>query len=203
VAEKWLISWCPSTDQGAQALLAGRGYEVVRRYHEMVRPTMDAIGDSPVPDGLRLQVGRFEEARPVFDAAAEAFRDHWGERDESEEAFRRFITDPLSPPELWVVAWDGDEIAGVVTNKLDAPDEDGSGGRLGTLDSVSVRRPWRRRGLGRAMVAESLRLLRDAGATRATLGVDTDNQQRALDLYTGAGFEPVNTELEFRRRFEA
>lgn len=200
VGPKWLISWVPAAHDGGVALLTGTGYDVVRRYHEMVRPTLDEIVELAVPAGLSIRPGRREDARAVFDGATEAFRDHWGEREEGEEAFQRFLHDPLSPPELWVVAWDGAEVAGSVINRLDAPEDDGS--RLGTLDAVSVRRPWRRRGLGRAMVAESLRRLREAGATRATLGVDTQNEQGALALYTSAGFEVANTELEFRRALE-
>ena len=53
---------------------------------------------------------------------------------------------------------------------------------------MSVRRPWRRRGLARALVAESLRALRDAGMTSAVLGVDADNPTGALGVYEDNGF---------------
>lgn len=200
---RWLISYAPESNEGATALLSSEGYTVVRRYHEMVRPTLDDITEAAVPAGLELRTGRADQARQVWNAMSEAFRDHWGEYDESETAFQRFLNDPLNRPDLWVVAWDDNQIAGVVINMVDDP-EDGPAGpeRLGTLDSVSVRRPWRRRGLGRALVAASLRRIRDAGATRATLGVDTDNENRALDLYASAGFAPVNTELEWRKPIE-
>lgn len=204
VAPRWLISYAPESNQGATALLSSEGYTVVRRYHEMVRPNLGAIADATVPAGLELRSGRPDQARQVWEAMAEAFRDHFGEQDESEAAYQRFVNDPQFNPALWVVAWDGDEVAGVVINLIDDPEEGPNGPeRLATLDAVSVRRPWRRRGLARAMVAESLRRVRDAGATRATLGVDTDNENRALDLYTRAGFAPVNTELEWRKSVEA
>ena len=48
------------------------------------------------------------------DADVEAFRDHWGGVDESEAAFERFFSGPEFQPELWRVAWDGNEVAGVV-----------------------------------------------------------------------------------------
>jgi ribosomal protein S18 acetylase RimI-like enzyme len=57
------------------------------------------------------------------------------------------------------------------------------------LDSVFVRRPWRRRGLAAALVGRSLALLRDRGMTSAWLGVDADNPTGALGVYERAGFE--------------
>ena len=52
-----------------------------------------------------------------------------------------------------------------------------------------MRRPWRRRGLARALVMRSLAVLRDRGLTSAGLGVDADNANEALRLYTECGFE--------------
>jgi len=203
ISPRWLISYSPGADPGATALLSSEGYAVVRRYHEMLRAALDDLPEPVVPACLELRPGLAEQARPVWEAMAEAFRDHFGEQDESEAAYLRFVNDPQFNPALWVVAWDGDQVAGAVINLLDDP-EDGSDGpeRLATLDAVSVRRPWRKRGLARAMVAESLRRVRDAGATRATLGVDAEGEHGALDLYTSAGFAPVNTELEWRRPVE-
>ena len=52
--------------------------------------------------------------RQLFEADVEAFRDHWGPHDESEASFRRWLSEPTFDPSLYVVAWDGDEIAGAV-----------------------------------------------------------------------------------------
>lgn len=201
VSPRWLLSYAPEANAGATALLSAEGYAVVRRYQEMLRPRLDDLPEPAVPAGLELRAGLAEQARQVWEAIAEAFRDHFGEQDESESAYQRFVNGPQFNPALWVVAWDGSQVAGSVINVIDDPEHDGS--RLATLDAVSVRRPWRRRGLARAMVAESLRRVRDAGATRATLGVDTDNENRALQLYTNAGFVPVTAELEWRKPVES
>ncbi|MEO5884797.1 MAG: GNAT family N-acetyltransferase, partial [Candidatus Limnocylindrales bacterium] len=58
----------------------------------------------------------------------------------------------------------------------------------GWLEHISVRRPWRRRGLGRALTAEGLRRLRAAGMTDVMLGVDAENPTGALGLYEDLGF---------------
>ena len=61
--------------------------------------------------------------------------------------------------------------------------------RRGWLDNVFTRRAWRRRGLAAALIARSLRLLRDRGMTSAALGVDADNPTGALALYEASGFQ--------------
>jgi ribosomal protein S18 acetylase RimI-like enzyme len=73
------------------------------------------------------------------------------------------------------------------------------GVRRGWLEHISVRAPWRRRGLARAMTAESLRRLRDAGMTEAMLGVDADNPTGALGLYQRLGFEVDARSTAYRR----
>jgi ribosomal protein S18 acetylase RimI-like enzyme len=178
-------------DPGGLALLSSSGYEVVRRGAEMVRPTLADIPVVAMPDGLALRRASTADARAVWDAATEIFRDHWGAVDESDESFASFVGNPKTDPSLWVVACDGDEIAGEVLASI----TDG----VGYLDSVGVRRPWRRRGLGRALVAESLRLLAARGATSVGLGVDLQNQNEAARLYESVGFEIRTTSTEFRK----
>jgi ribosomal protein S18 acetylase RimI-like enzyme len=62
--------------------------------------------------------------------------------------------------------------------------------------------PYRRRGLARALVARSLRVLRDRGARSAYLGVDLQNPNQALTLYESCGFRVVNSSLTYRRPFD-
>jgi ribosomal protein S18 acetylase RimI-like enzyme len=157
----------------------------------MVRPSLADVPAVAMPPGLEIRAVTRSDARAVWDAGAEIFRDHWGATDESEEGFASFVGSPKSDPSLWVVAWDGDQIAGEVLTSI----TDG----VGYLDSVGVRRPWRRRGLGRALVAASLRLLASRGATSVGLGVDLQNQNEAARLYESVGFAIRTTSTEFRK----
>ena len=61
--------------------------------------------------------------------------------------------------------------------------------KRGWLEHISVRRPWRRRGLARAISAMAMRRVRDAGMEDAMLGVDSENPTGALGLYEDLGFE--------------
>ena len=98
-----------------------------------------------------------------------------------------------------MVAWLGDTPAACLTNFIEpAPD----GSIRGYLESLATHPGHRRRGLGRAAMAESLRLLREAGATSAWLGVDTDNPNRALALYEDCGFRVVSHGATYRKPFD-
>lgn len=181
--------------------LERRGYRIVRWAFEMVRPALDEIAVPPLPEGLEIRpiVRDRAELRQVWDADHEAFADHWGGFDNSEEAFEEWLDEPTLDPSLFVVAWDGEEIAGAVLNVIDPSENEKLGVQRGWLDSVFVRRPWRRRGLGAALVARSLEVLRDRGMTSAILGVDAENPMGALGLYERAGFVESSREASWRK----
>jgi mycothiol synthase len=195
-------TWQPATADGALALMAAAGYEPVRWFFDMVRPTMDEIVEPPLPDGLELRPAASDQLRQLWDADVEAFRDHWGGFDGSDARFAEWQSDPKFDPSLFVVAWDGDQIAGGVINEINETENAAFGRRRGWLASVFVRRPWRRRGLARAVVARSLVVLRDRGMSSAGLGVDADNPTGALRLYEEAGFEPEFRSTAFRKPME-
>lgn len=172
----------------ASRLLETAGYEIDRWFFDMTRPSLDGLVDLPLPDGLELRPVPSDRRVQLWRANREAFRDHWGGSDESEAAMNRFFDQPHADPGLWLIAWDGDEIAAGVINVINPEENEALGVQRGWLSSVFTRRPWRRRGLARALIAKSLIALRDRGMTSAGLGVDADNRQGALRLYEEAGF---------------
>lgn len=181
------------------ALLTRAGYDVVRWFLEMVRPHLDDVEEVPLPDGIELRPVTPEQHVTVWRANREAFRDHWGGSDESEEAMQRLLDDPDTDTSLWLTAWDGNDIAGGVWNMIFPEENRALGLRRGWLGSVYTRRPWRRRGLARALISRSLLLLRERGMTSAALGVDAANPTGALGLYEAAGFKVHERFMAFRR----
>jgi mycothiol synthase len=188
-------------DEHGIRLLTRNGFEVVRRHAELVRRDLHAVPRIPMPDGLEIRpIDPGDEAavRRAFDVDTEVFRDHWGDVDGSDAAWERFKASRDIQPELWQVAFDrttGD-VAGQILNYL-ATGEDGD--TIGWTESIAVRRPYRRRGLARALLAASLERVRAAGATSAALDVDTENANHALDLYESLGFHVIAEQLEFHR----
>lgn len=181
-------TWAPDRQVGAHALFRAEGYEPVRFFFEMVRANLDDLPAAPLPAGLEIRPVRREQLRQIFDADAEAFMDHWGAHERTDEDFDALLAQPDLDETLWRVAWDGNEVAGVIVNTIWRKENEQLGVRRGCLDRVSVRRPWRRRGLARALIVESLRAIRAAGMDSAFLGVDADNPLGALGLYEGTGF---------------
>jgi mycothiol synthase len=177
------------TEIGHRVLLESEGFTPARWFFLMIRRTLDDIPNVPLPDGIEIRPVRPEHHRAIFEAENEAFMDHWMPREHSEADFETLFSRSYLDTGLWVVAWDGDDVAGVVQNWI-WPEENATLGLArGWLEHISVRRPWRRRGLGRAITAEALRRLRVAGMTDAALGVDADNPTGALGLYEGLRFE--------------
>lgn len=176
------------TERAAVSLLDAEGYVPIRFGFEMRRFLTGALPEHPLPDGLELRPVTSDQHRAIFDADNEAFRDHWGVREPGEGDFVRHFESPTTDTSLWCVAWDGAEVAGVVMNAIFSDENAALGIRRGWLEHVSVRRPWRGRGLAKALCAASFRVLRQRGLDEAWLGVDAANPTGALQLYEGLGF---------------
>jgi mycothiol synthase len=184
-------SICLEVEEGDLALLRAHGYAPIRFGFEMRRYLTGALPEIPVPEGLVVRPPVEAEYRAVFDGDEEAFRDHWGYRPAEEADFHSRFYGPEMDPTLFLVAWDGDQVAGVVMNAIFADENEAIGVQRGWLEHVSVRRPWRGRGVAKALCAASFRLLREKGIDEAWLGVDAANPMGALQLYEGLGFSTV------------
>ena len=200
VEPKWLASESIDADAGGVALLRGDGYQAERFFYEMVAPSLDAIAVPPMPAGLELREVTRDHYRAIWEASAEAFRDHWGENEWTEQDWVRFENDPHNAdPRFWRVGWDGDQVAGAIVTTVPVEENERHGRSRVYVSMVSVRRPWRRRGLARALLASSLIGSREAAYTSASLGVDTDSPTGATDLYRSLGFRPVRTFTNWRK----
>ena len=191
-----------SVGRPGEDLLRDHGYEPARWFFDMVRPTLADVAVPPMPDGIELRPVTPDQHETIWRANREAFRDHWGGSDESLDAMRRVLADPDTDTDLWLIAWDADEVAGGVWNEIRPGENEELGLLRGWLSSVFTRRPWRRRGLAAALIGRSLELLRERGMTSAGLGVDADNPSGALGLYEVAGFEVHERFTAWRRPLE-
>ena len=97
-------------------------------------------------------------------------------------------------PSLWFLALDGDELAGFSVCRKDSNDP--AAGHVGLL---GVRRPWRKQGLGQALLLHSFQAFRQRGWTRGTLGVDASSPTGATRLYERAGMSVYRDTLFLER----
>lgn len=194
-----LLSWVEDPDAGGLALLAGQGYERTRTYFHMIRPDMDDIDLPSLPPGIEVRPVTPDDLPRVWAAISEAFRDHFGEHDVSDAAFRRWSGDPDFDLQLLVVAFDGDEVAAGVQGSISATENTANGYLRGWADPVFTRRAWRRRGLASALLGRALVRLSERGMTSAQLDVDSENPNRALGLYERHRFVTDHTSSEWRK----
>jgi mycothiol synthase len=194
-------SFATSYQQGACALLEKDGYRIARRFYFMVRPDLENIPDLTLPAGLEVRPVRPDQYRQVWDAFQDAFHDHWGYSEPQEEDYEGWLGSSDFQPDLWQVAWDGDEVAGFILNFINHGENEEYGRKRGFTEGIGVRRPWRRRGLARALLARSLAMHRDLGMTEAALGVDTESLSGANLLYESMGFRTVHVMTTYRKDF--
>jgi mycothiol synthase len=140
---------------------------------------------SPVfPAGITVRPYRVDDEEMLRDALNDAFAHDPFFHEVSPSAFREFYLRARGfDPALWLLAWDGDELAGFVLAYSERVGEPG----LGWIGSLGVREPWRRRGLGEALLRSAFAALHERGFRRVGLGVDTENETGALRLYERVG----------------
>ena len=189
----------------SKKLFEDMGYTYIRTSYHM-RIEMDALVPEPVwPQGITLRTfNPKKDAEAVYRADTEAFRDHFGFIEPPfEDGFERFKHFQINyegfDPTLWFLAMDGEEIAGI---NLCRPhyyhDPD-----LGWVGSLGVRRPWRKRGIGLALLRHSFNEFYRRGKRKVGLGVDAQNLTGALRLYENAGMHVHNAFDHYEKELRA
>jgi GNAT superfamily N-acetyltransferase len=199
VPTKIVQAWVGDRNEAATRLVRRAGYEAVTYMAEMVRPSVEDLPDHPLPEGLELRPVREEDIRTIWEADMEAFKDHWGYVEPSEEDYERFRAFPYLDPELWKIAWDDEGVAGQVKSFVNAAENEEHGRLRGWTEQISTARRWRRQGVAKALIVESIRELAARGMTEVALGVHTENPNGAYQLYESLGYEVVGTWTTYRK----
>lgn len=200
--EKFLQSFTTQHEVGLVAMLENEGYKPVRRNWDMVRPTLDNIPSFPMPEGLEIRPVLPEHYRAIWDASNESFRDHWGFSHPTEADYQEWLTDKnIFQPELWQIAWDvaTNQIAGQVRPFIHQAQNEKYGRKRGFTEFISVRRPWRKQGLARALIGRALEAQKQQGMTESALGVDSENLSGATRIYQDCGFVVVKENTIYRK----
>lgn len=186
--------------EATRRLLRHDGYAEVRYTFSMVRPGFDDLPSEALPPGIEVRPATAQTAMQILRAADDAFADHWGFAELTDEDREAWIADPIMGQlDVWQVAWDGDEVAGGVLGFINESENERLGRRRGYTEVIFTRRPWRGRGLATALIGRNLRLLVERGMTEAALSVDAENLTGALALYQKVGFEVRKTRLVYER----
>lgn len=176
-----LVTWAEDKLEERRELTAERGFKVVRQLFQMRLDLEPAPSAPGWPDGIVVRAIRPEtDGERAHAASQEAFSEHFLHWPTPYEEWLPYSLEREGmAPDLWLVAWDGDEIAGQVWVQQ-------RGGEV-LVEDLSVRKPWRGRGLGLALLLEEFRRLAERGYPFVRLFVDAQNTTGALDLYLRAG----------------
>ena len=177
-----LHAYALAQDERAHRLFELSGMRELRRYYRMMIELDGEPAPAEWPEGLRVETFKREDARAFHEAMGEAFEDEWGfvRMPFEEWSEVRFVKDPDYDPTLWFVVREGEEIAAVMRNE---PDRSGAG----FVGALGVRKPWRKRGLGLALLQHAFGEFYRRGKPRVALGVDAENPTGATRLYERAG----------------
>ncbi len=197
--DKLLEAWSNDANVAATSLIRDAGYERLTYAAEMVRPSVEDLPDHPLPEGLEIRPVTEDQLRAIWEADVEAFRDHWGYVEPTEESYQRFLAFPYNDLSLWKIAWDDEGVAGQVRSFVNTAENEEHGQMRGWTENISTARRWRRRGVAKALIVESVRELAARGMTDVALGVHTENPNGAFDLYAGLGYEVVATWTTYRK----
>jgi mycothiol synthase len=177
-------------DAYAGNLFASAGYLVVRHSFHMRIDLPDFVDAPEWPDGLDLrQYDPERDERRVYECTQEAFADGWDFQPLSIEVWREQMirVEAQFDPSLWWLVEDGGRLAAVCLNDWHYSGDP----EYGWISTLAVRRPWRRRGLGLALLRHSFADFAARGARRVGLGVDGENTTGAVRLYERAGMRPA------------
>jgi mycothiol synthase len=199
--EKWVQTRIQSTQTNQIKLLEKSGYTIHRRTIKMSRTTNLDLPIVSVPEGLVIRKPEPGEYRKVLTANDEAFHDLWGYSPKTEEQFNNWENSRFFQPEYWKVAWDQDQIAGMVLGYIDNEENAILNTKYGYTEEIAVLGPWRRRGIARWLLIESIRMFQGLGMEKTVLSVDSQNQTGAYSFYIQMGYQSTHEFLYYRKPF--
>ena len=163
------------------------GYRRIRSSYQMLIEMDKPVPEPEFPIGITVRTYKPTDAVATYRAQLDSFRDHFGfvegPFEEGLERFKHFWEQEDFDPTLMFLAMDGEEITGISL----CPPHSFEDPELGWVGTLGVRREWRKRGIGMALLRHSFNEFYRRGKRKVGLGVDAQNLTGALRLYESAG----------------
>jgi mycothiol synthase len=167
-------------DEAARRLLQRAGYAAVRHFWRMAIELGEEPQEPGLPEGVSMRsCVPGEDERAIYEALDEALQDHWEYAPTTFERWERRKKRMGFDPGLWLLAVDGGEVAGATVCEDRA--------EAGWVSELAVRRHWRRRGIGMALLRRAFAEFYRRGRAKVALGVDSESLAGAPRLYERAG----------------
>lgn len=199
------------TEEEAIKLFANSGYSKMREWVHMVLEMDEPFSLSPRSDGMMIREmdldNDWEIVGPAMD---DAFADHWGtipstepgespeegtNEEESESAEVPTDDSFSNSPGYCFIMLDGDRVAGGILCNAKLV-ERADTGRVG---SVFVRREYRRKGIGSALMKTAFNTFWNQGVKRIILDTDSESFSESTKFYGGLGMKPYRREFLYEK----
>lgn len=194
-----ILSWASNKDTVKRELLTEDGFKHIRASWRMKIELQEAPPAPHWSEGITVMPlsAKLALLKAVYEANDEAFRDHWGHIPHTFEEFQYFMTQRENyDPSLWFLAMDGEQIVGCAL----CADEKEQGG---WVHDLSVRRPWRKRGIGEALLYHTFGEFYQRGIHTVYLGVDAQSLTGATRLYQRVGMHSDREYYTYEKELRA
>ncbi|HWQ04393.1 MAG TPA: GNAT family N-acetyltransferase [Longilinea sp.] len=194
----------PETNQAANQLFTASGWKWARQTRIM-RIEMTEMPSLPVlPAGIEIRAVMPGEEKPVFQAMQESFLDHWGSVNEPFEVYFERMMGYVTHTKdfdysLWFAAYENDDVCGTAMNIPSVPED----ADMGWVNTLGVRRPWRKRGVGLALLQHTFGEFYQRGKHKVGLGVDALSLTGATRLYERAGMKILRAYNVYEKEIRA
>jgi mycothiol synthase len=184
---------------GLQALVKQAGYGIKESWVLMVRPSLEDVPDTPMPAGLEVRPALPEHFADIWYAVCEAYVPEGGPPPGGEIP-EDIKNSPNFQPELWQVAWEvsSGKVVGSVMTYINHAENKQLGILRGFTEGISTVPAWQRRGVAKALIALSLKVLREAGMTESALICSGENLNN-YKLYASCGFQEVKRDTVYEK----
>ncbi|MBM7660246.1 mycothiol synthase [Bacillus mesophilus] len=175
----------PATNKDAINLVSGNGYHFHTLYQRM-RIDMSELPEVVSPsEGLEIKPYQAERDSFILHAAhQDSFQDTRGFTPVSFEDWMKQKTTINFDQSFWFVAYADNEVVGFIICKI-------FDGQDVYIDSLGVKRDYRKHGLGLALINTVFREAFQRGNKTVLISVDSDSLTKANLLYEKAGFKTL------------
>lgn len=189
-----LFAQATAAQPANQWALLDRYFEVSSTYEKMeFALTEPPSPPSPITNIMIRQFAVGDDEEAIYHADEEAFLDQRGHTSRTFAQWSQRLRQSVGPPDpaLWLIAWDGEVVAGAALCEVIAD--------IGWIHHLFVRRPWRRFGLGEALTRSALVALHRRGVAVARLNVDGQSLTNAHELYRKVGFRVIGGYTNYQK----
>ena len=162
-----------------RSVLEEAGYKIKKYIFNMHKELSGEQPDPQLPQGISIRATISGQDEPAIHALIQEAFD-WREREyQSFEDWKKFMIHPDTfNPDLWFLAVKDNEIIGTC---LCFKQSD-----IGWIRQLAVKKPYRKLGIGRALLQRSFQAFKALGLPKAGLAVESENP-KAVDFYQSAG----------------